>query len=266
MIETALQLADACRELAKCYHTLYVLGCFGSPMTETNKNRWLDAYAYNRKAARKKKIQAANRETFGFDCVNMIKSLLWGFAGDSAKTYGGAVYKSRGVPDTNADGMIKLCKEVTTDFSSIAVGEAVWMSGHIGVYIGDGLAVECTPKWADGVQITAVHNIGKKSGYNGRTWTKHGKLPWLTYETAAPQKPDYAKSRDKALAGTYRVDSQIGLKLRTGASTQKTILEVMPQDSRVRCYGYHTGDWLYVVSQSGKEGFCHKAYLRRTEP
>ena len=35
------------------------------------------------------------------------------------------------------------------------------------------------------MQITAVHNIGKKSGYNGRSWTKHGKLPYVTYEQGA---------------------------------------------------------------------------------
>ena len=60
------------------------------------------------------------------------------------------------------------------------------MPGHIGVYIGDGLAVEATPAWKDGVQITAVYNIGKKSGYNGRSWTKHGKLPYIAYEAEKP--------------------------------------------------------------------------------
>ena len=60
------------------------------------------------------------------------------------------------------------------------------MPGHIGVYIGDGLAVECTPKWDNKVQITAVANIGKKAGYNSRKWTKHGKLPYVEYVVEAP--------------------------------------------------------------------------------
>ena len=107
--------------------------------------------------------------------------MLWGWNGDTSATYGGATYTSNDVPDIGADQMISVCKGVSTDFSNIQVGEAVWVSGHIGVYIGSGLAVECTPKWKDGVQITAVHNIGAKSGYNGRTWTKHGKLPYVTY-------------------------------------------------------------------------------------
>ena len=51
------------------------------------------------------------------------------------------------------------------------------------MYIGDGLAVECTPIWDNGVQITAVQNIGTKAGYHARKWQKHGKLPWVEYDT-----------------------------------------------------------------------------------
>ena len=116
--------------------------------------------------------------------MNLIKGILWGWNGDAGKTYGGAKYASNGVPDTNADGMIQLCKEVSTDFSKIEVGEAVWLKGHIGVYIGDGLAVESTPAWKNCVQVTSVHNIGKKSGYKGRKWTKHGKLPFVSYDAS----------------------------------------------------------------------------------
>ena len=66
--------------------------------------------------------------------------------------------------------------------SRIVPGAAVWLPGHIGVYIGDGLAVECTPKWRNKVQVTAVSNIGTKAGYNARKWTKWGKIPYISYE------------------------------------------------------------------------------------
>ena len=176
------------KAIAENYKTLYVLGCFGAPMTTKNKARWLEAQSYNRQAARKSKINAATSSTFGFDCVCLIKAILWGWEGNKNKTYGGVTYTSNNVPDIGADEMINVCSGVSTDFSKIEVGEAVWMKGHIGIYIGDGLAVECTPRWKDGVQITAVHNIGKKSGYNGRKWTKHGKLPYFKYVKTA--KPD----------------------------------------------------------------------------
>jgi peptidoglycan hydrolase-like protein with peptidoglycan-binding domain len=57
------------------------------------------------------------------------------------------------------------------------------------VYIGNGLAVECTPKWANGVQVTAGHNNGTKAGYNGRRWVKHGRLPYVTYNGTQEEKP-----------------------------------------------------------------------------
>lgn len=272
-IKTAEELAAACLDVAKNYKTLYVMGCFGAPMTAGNKARYSMNHSYNKKAARKKMISAATADTFGFDCVCLIKVLLWGWSGDAGKTYGGAKYASNGVPDTNADGMIQRCREVSTDFSKIEAGEVVWMKGHIGVYIGDGLAVECTPAWKNCVQVTAVHNIGRKSGYNGRKWTSHGKLPYVSYtgkkeEKEAVAEPaatkvnvDYAKSFSKSKAGTYAVKSNIGLKLRAGASTKKAILETMPNGSSFRCYGFYTGSWLYGISASGKTGFCHKSYL-----
>lgn len=188
MIQTGEELAAAAKAVAENYKTLYVLGCFGWPMTAVNKERIIAAYAYNQKAEREAKIRAADGETFGFDCVNLIKALLWGWDGSTGNSYGSALYKSNGVPDVNADGMIRLCDDVSTDFSSILPGEAVWMEGHIGIYIGGGLAAESTARWNDGVQITAVHNLGKKAGYNGRSWTKHGKLPYLSYEQ---RKGDY---------------------------------------------------------------------------
>ena len=180
IVMTAKELADRCRQLATNYKTLYIMGCFGAPMTEKNRKRYANNYAYNRQKARTAKIQAADENTFGFDCVCMIKGLLWGWCGDSGKTYGGAKYKSNGVPDSGADSMFRKCKEQSEDFSCVEIGEAVWLEGHIGIYIGDGLAVECTPKWADGVQITACNC--KKEGYHTRTWSKHGKLPYVSYD------------------------------------------------------------------------------------
>lgn len=74
-------------------------------------------------------------------------------------------------------------------------------------------------------------------------------------------KVDYAKDFNKSKAGSYRVKANDGLNLRAGASTEKAILECMANGSKVKCYGYYTGEWLYVVSASEKKGFCHSAYL-----
>ena len=171
------------KDIAVNKETFYVLGCFGAPMNAKNRKRYSDNNDFNRSRARL--INELTDNTFGFDCVCLIKGILWGFNADKSKNYGGAVYKANGVPDIGADSMIKQCTKVSTDFSNIVAGEAVWLEGHIGIYIGDGLAVECTPKWANKVQITAVGNIGRKSGYYTRTWTKHGRLPWVDYSASS---------------------------------------------------------------------------------
>ena len=188
-IKTAKELAAACVDVAQNYKTLYIKGCFGAPMTAKNKKRYTENNDYNMKSARVKKINAASADTFGFDCVCLIKGLLWGWDGDTSHVYGGADYKSNGVPDIGTDSIINKCSGVSTDFSKIQVGELLWKTGHVGIYIGDGLAVECTPSWADKVQITAVSNIGAKTGYNARKWTKHGKLPYVSYEEETPVTP-----------------------------------------------------------------------------
>ena len=176
----ASDLALRLRDIALNYKTLYVMGCFGAPMTEANKKRYINHHSYNQSAARTKMINDATADTFGFDCVCLIKGVLWGWTGDKKKIYGGANYATKGVADLSADGMFNLCTEVSTDFSDIEIGEALWSSGHIGVYIGNGLAVECTPAWKNKVQITACNR--EVTGFPTRKWKKHGKLPYLDYD------------------------------------------------------------------------------------
>ncbi len=183
---TNLELANKLIDIAKNVKTLYVMGGIGYPLNAKGKQR---AYknSWNTDPDRVKFIEAASDDTFAFDCVCLIKSVLWGFVADPSKTYGGAVYKANGVPDIGADTMITKCSDISTDFSKIEIGEAVWMKGHIGVYVGNGLAVECTPIWGNDVQLTACNC--SKSGYNRRNWTKHGKLPYITYENQAVAEP-----------------------------------------------------------------------------
>lgn len=183
------EFVEKLKDVALNYKTLYVMGCFGSPMTEANKTRYCNNHSYNKNKARTAMIKAASADTFGFDCVCLIKGILWGWNGNKNATYGGAKYATNGVPDINADSMITKCSEISTDFTKIELGEAVWCKGHIGVYIGDGLAVECTPSWDNKVQITACNC--DKAGYNRRNWTKHGKLPYIIYvkETVVAPQP-----------------------------------------------------------------------------
>ena len=177
-------------DVAKNYKTVYMWGCFGSPVTNgiiTEKaNQYPDWYG----AAKQASLRALIGEVyFGFDCVNLAPGVLWGWKGDKNAYRGGARYAGNAVPDVSADGMIAKCKDVSASgWDKLVPGEGLWLPGHWGMYIGDGLAVECTPAWKNGAQITAVLNIGSKSGYNARRWEKHGKRPWVEYDTETVDK------------------------------------------------------------------------------
>ena len=203
MIKTNKELVVAAENAARNYKSIYVLGAFGWPMTESNKSRAMNAYSFNRKADRAAAITAAGGNTFGFDCICFIKALLWGWTGDASKEYGGAVYQSGGVPDIGEKEMLERCIDVSEDFSNILAGEYLWTDGHCGIYVGGGMAVECTYKWDDGVQETHVFNITGENGQKGRYWAKHGKLPYITYEAEdEPQAEETAKG-DYTLSFRY---------------------------------------------------------------
>ena len=276
-IMNATDFVEKLKDIATNYKTLYVMGCFGAPMTSANKERYIKHHSYNTQATRQKMIKAATADTFGFDCVNLIKGVLWGWNGDKKKTYGGAKYNINGVPDTNADGMIKLCSNVSTDFTNIEIGEAVWTNGHIGVYIGNGLAVECTPAWANKVQITACNC--EKAGYKTRKWKKHGKLPYINYSatTSSTTKPSTTKrvsatgtadKLDKAIAGTYVTTANVHLRNDAGITNKS--LCVIPKGTKVKCYGYYSVSagvkWLYIqFTMKGIQytGFSSSRYLKK---
>ena len=83
-------------------------------------------------------------------------------------------------------------------------------------------------------------------------------------ENPASVKLDGAKSFSTAKKGKYRVNSSDGtLNLRSGAGADKHLIDTMPNGTIVRCYGYYTGDWLYVVSAAGNKGYCHGGYLEK---
>lgn len=213
---SAQTFCDKLLDVARNYKTLYAYGAFGAPASSKNKTRYTTNHYGNGKPLpldvngkpiysdpskivlssdgvyrtsagdkRRKGILAATADTFMFDCVNLIKGLCWNWNGNPAKSYGGASYKANNVPDLGADGMIKVCTNVSTNFTNIQPGEAVHMSGHIGVYVGNGMVVECTPKWTGDVQISYLGNIKAYKIGNYRVWKDHGKLPWIKYPSEA---------------------------------------------------------------------------------
>lgn len=165
------------KDIASNQKTVYAWGMFGTPISKsvvTGKAKQYP-YWYNTQKISSIFTPLYGKRYFGFDCVGLVKGVLWGWNGDASKTYGGAIYASNGVPDISADAMIGRCKDVSSNLNSIAIGEFLWMKGHCGVYIGGGQVVEASPKWKNGVQITSLCD---------REWLKHGKLPYIEYDGA----------------------------------------------------------------------------------
>ncbi len=255
MIKTGKELATAVKKIATSYKTLYVMGCFGAPLRAEYKERYCKNNAYNKQPSRTAMIKAASADTFGFDCVCLIKGALWGWNGDINAVYGGAKYESNGVPDNDCNVIFDKCSGKTTDFSKIEVGEAVWLQGHIGVYIGDGLAVECTPSWKNCVQITAVANIGAKTGYNSRRWAKHGKLPYVTYEgvSSAVNKAKFASGKTNA-----------PVNVRGSASISGTVVAKLPKGTAVKMTGktIENGGYTWAeILYNGKSCWCDRQWV-----
>ena len=160
--------------------TTYLMGGFGCRL---GLDWYNENYQWNKDhAAELKKKYNTNPITFGFDCVCYLKSVLfWQFEGDPSKEFGGAKYSEK--TDYTIQAMLDSCPDLTDDWSKIDAGEFVWMEGHIGAYLGDGLVAEATPSWNSGAQISALGNIGQVKGYPTRTWTKHGHSKFVEFDT-----------------------------------------------------------------------------------
>ena len=70
----ANEFVEKAKQIANDYKTLYVLGCFGAPMNTANKKRYTNNNSYNKKRA--SMINGASDDTFGFDCVCLIKGII----------------------------------------------------------------------------------------------------------------------------------------------------------------------------------------------
>lgn len=187
------QFVETCCKLAQSELTVYAKGMYGKKLTKAIINDKARQYPqwYNAD-----KVVSLNTKIgyYGFDCVCMIKGILWGW--ENVK------YGTNGVSDMAANSIIaKTYSEgISTDFTKIEKGEIVWKDGHVGVYIGDGIVVECTNTYKDGVQFSALANVkapnktyttrchGKYTTKQVR-WEKHAKLKYIDYKYLEAEKP-----------------------------------------------------------------------------
>lgn len=170
---TNKEFVEKLLNVAKNYKTYYASGTFGQCATNSFIDGKAKQYPKWYTKSRVNKLKALPDDTRLFDCCGLIKGVCWGFPD--------LKYNSNGCPDANDQGLWNMALEKSKSFTQIEIGELLWMQGHVGVYIGNGLGIECTMSWQNKVQITAVSNIGPKSGYPSRKWAGHGKLPFINY-------------------------------------------------------------------------------------
>ena len=107
------------------------------------------------------------------------------------------------------------------------------------------------------MQITAVANIGAKTGYNSRRWTRHEKLPYVTYEwTEAPasaNKADFVSGKTNA-----------PVNVRAAASIRGTVVAKLPKGTAVKMTGKSVKNGGYTwaeVLYNGKACWCDKQWI-----
>lgn len=101
------------------------------------------------------------------DCVGLIKGYLWSDTPTAKPKYNSN-------QDVSANGMLSKCTEKGTIASMPDVpGVLVFMSGHVGIYIGNGEVIE-----ARGHEYGVV-----KTKLKSRQWVNWGKCPWIEYQT-----------------------------------------------------------------------------------
>ena len=82
-------------------------------------------------------------------------------------------YGSNGMPDVGADGMYyNASRKGSIETMPDTPGLAVWKSGHIGVYIGNGEVIEARDTRYGGV----------KTKLQGRGWTHWLEVPGIKYD------------------------------------------------------------------------------------
>ena len=129
------------------------------------------------------------------DCSNLMKALFNG-RDINDKTVGKFQRDLSNTGDVNANGLIKKCSSISTNFKSLKAGEPrlLHMDGHMGAYIGKEVntdhgvcnVIECTAAWNGGIKYSYVDSSGRrlygKNGAQKGTWTSHG-LPssWVKY-------------------------------------------------------------------------------------
>ena len=158
--------------------TKYGKGTFGQKATKSFLAQKAKQYPDFYTASKVNELAASG--AYLYDCVGLIKGIIWGYP-EKGK------YKSGGLSDVSDQGLWDTyCINKSKDFSAIKPGAIVHIKGHVGIYVGDGFVIECTTKWSGNVLLSSI----KKGEARYRNWTEYGYLKIL--EDKEDPKPSYS--------------------------------------------------------------------------
>ena len=148
----------------------YVWGTFGGVLTESMLQYKLEQYPdIGASEAFIREHWLGRRTT---DCVGLLKG--YGWLNPDTLTID---YNTNGMPDYSADQMYASAAENGTEYGGMdtmpdIVGLGLWKSGHWGIYVGNGYAIE-----AMGTQYGVV-----RTKVEGRGWQGWCKIPYIQYD------------------------------------------------------------------------------------
>ena len=145
----------------------YVYGTYGEVLTEsiltTKISQFPEQVGDNEEFIRRHWLGGRTA-----DCIGLIKGYAW-FNCDT----GQIEYRSNGVRDTGSDPMLDMATEKgTIDTMPDIPGIAVWMDGHIGIYVGGGQTIH-----AANTELGVIMTPLAQSG-----WTHWLKIPYISYD------------------------------------------------------------------------------------
>ena len=144
----------------------YVWGTYGEVLTESMLNGKVSQYP-DEVGSKEEYIRTHWLGGRTADCIGLIKGYGWYNCESGSIAYG-----TNGMPDIGADTMFENAVEKgTIDTLPETPGLALWHSGHIGIYIGDGKVIHAANTHA-GVIISDVSGSG---------FTHWLKIPYITY-------------------------------------------------------------------------------------
>lgn len=210
-----------------------------SSLLKSKSKQYPSHYGSSRTATYEKAIAA--RKVCA-DCIGLIKGFFWTNGGKGVLEYvnGGEKftnkYGSNGCPDKGANSMLtwlksKGCKHGTIDTLPDVPGILLFKSGHVGVYVGDGWAVEAQG-FAYGIVKTKVSK---------RPWTEWAYLPesMLQYDGSTvvlPETPDKPAEEVKPTA------SKLGSRTLKLTSPMMNGDDVEEMQTRLNELGYDCGE------------------------